>query len=99
MASTANVLLRLHRGDISITLREDGTFSVNSDPKGLIDKDTGTWEAVFGMGTRLDLTYPTETFVFGLLIDWFLKDTKKGQSGDFDPTDGLAYGFDVTEIA
>lgn len=96
--ATQAVLSLKFQDSLGVTVKDDGTWTVDSDPKGLIAEEGGSWRFEVDFGTRLNGA--NEELI--TLEDWNLTSAAKGQKGQalFNPSLGHAMGdFEVMAVS
>jgi hypothetical protein len=97
MASAAVLLLKFQHS-IGVTVKDDDTWTVDSDPHGMLAQDGGKWTWGPGYGTRLNDDAGVELITLQL---WQLSHATKGQKGYalFNPSIPHASGnFEVQTV-
>lgn len=86
MATAATILLDFGK-QLGITVRDNKTWDVSGDPKGVLDVEGGVWKFTPTAGTELISNGLTQI----VLVGWSLSATPAGGSED-----GMAYLFPET---
>jgi hypothetical protein len=97
MATVANVLLDFGH-QIAITIRDDATWSVTGDPKGVLDLDGGPWKVTPPTGTELIGGGLTQVVLLGwTLASMPVGKTEEGAAYLFPETANTVGSFKVTQ--
>lgn len=77
MASAATILLSFEN-DVSVTVQGNGTWYVTSDPKGVLDLDSGDWKYTVTAGTELIAGGETQVVLVGFQLSTTPPGSKEG---------------------